>query len=505
MPRLPIPGHDDDQWGTRLNEFLLVAHHADGSHRDTMAFINIRDFGAHGDATSDDSAALQAAITASTHGPLAQLPLYVPPGSYRLAATIIIPPEISLCFAPGAMLAPDHGTTIAIHGCVVAALHQIFTGAGQIVFWSARTPSLYPQWWGAYADATHPTETTRAIQAAMDAVFAPTLIRAGGVYMGASQEVLFPVGYYQVNDEIRISPYANVLSEAKAILEQVNPEKRILVCLNAYTNHIRGLRFLGGTTQIYLQNTNSDTTMLTIADCEFQLATQWAIAAVPTLPTTPGHEHLSALLTIERCKFVAVARVLRNFCDRAVLRNCWVTVAKAQTPPDTAIFENYGGLHLDEMLGVPNMNGGEDNRRWIDNYGSLWALACRFGGEDGGMPCIYHYESPYDPFAKSVIIKDSEIYTGAHARPTEAVIALITALPQVIVYQHNRGPVSGALIRIADDFDVPTYIATPPKVPGYGLTNVFTITVQGNCMLTQPLPDALLPYVDAHHCCPTTQ
>src|SRR6187431_624614 len=31
MPRLPIPGSDDDQWGDILNAFLLNAHQTDGS------------------------------------------------------------------------------------------------------------------------------------------------------------------------------------------------------------------------------------------------------------------------------------------------------------------------------------------------------------------------------------------------------------------------------------------------------------------------------------------
>lgn len=33
MARLPTPGADNDNWGTLLNEFLLVAHNADGTHR----------------------------------------------------------------------------------------------------------------------------------------------------------------------------------------------------------------------------------------------------------------------------------------------------------------------------------------------------------------------------------------------------------------------------------------------------------------------------------------
>ena len=34
MPRLPVPGSDDNTWGTVLNEFLEVEHNADGTHPD---------------------------------------------------------------------------------------------------------------------------------------------------------------------------------------------------------------------------------------------------------------------------------------------------------------------------------------------------------------------------------------------------------------------------------------------------------------------------------------
>src|SRR5687768_10900716 len=35
MPRLPIPGGDDGNWGEILNEFLAVEHETDGTLKDT--------------------------------------------------------------------------------------------------------------------------------------------------------------------------------------------------------------------------------------------------------------------------------------------------------------------------------------------------------------------------------------------------------------------------------------------------------------------------------------
>lgn len=86
MARLPVPGADAGQWGDLLNEFLRVAHQEDGTLKAHVSVHNVRDFGAAGDGTTDDSPAFGAALAAAAATPK---PVYVPAGTYRLASRVV--------------------------------------------------------------------------------------------------------------------------------------------------------------------------------------------------------------------------------------------------------------------------------------------------------------------------------------------------------------------------------------------------------------------------------
>lgn len=100
MTRLPIPGGDPNQWGEILNSFLLVAHNADGTLINALSqaqgdvryvrqgaqVISVKDsaYGATGNGTTDDTSAIQAAITAAG----ASNACYFPAGTYIISSPL---------------------------------------------------------------------------------------------------------------------------------------------------------------------------------------------------------------------------------------------------------------------------------------------------------------------------------------------------------------------------------------------------------------------------------
>jgi hypothetical protein len=120
MSRLPVPGSDDGTWGNVLNDFLGVEHNSDGTLKssgsltnkiskagDTMTgtlnvpggavvpsdWFNVKVYGAVGNGTTDDTAAIQTAINAM---PSAGGIVYLPTGTYRITSALTIKSDIFL-------------------------------------------------------------------------------------------------------------------------------------------------------------------------------------------------------------------------------------------------------------------------------------------------------------------------------------------------------------------------------------------------------------------------
>ncbi len=86
--RLPVVGSDGGTWGTILNGYLGPALGVDGA-----MWINVKDpaYGAKGDGTTDDTAAIQAAVNATVVSIDQTKMLFFPAGKYKISTEIVIP------------------------------------------------------------------------------------------------------------------------------------------------------------------------------------------------------------------------------------------------------------------------------------------------------------------------------------------------------------------------------------------------------------------------------
>ncbi len=305
-------------------------------------------------------------------------------------------------------------------------------------------------------------DDTDAIEKAIAASRRILLRPNGGSYVGIAKAVYFPPGVYDISRTVECHKKLALISDpGKAMIRAVNipgqPPLEIMFKFFAYTNSISNLKFIGGKTQLYFTNPNINQTTIEIDSCEFQHASGTAIRAVPD-----HRDHLSALLTIRNCKFLANNRCLETYCDYTVINDCWVETSQPSMDDGPVFINRAGHLIFDRFMGIPCADRSKgikdlENCRWVDNYDTFTAVNSRFGAEGAGIPVIYQYEPPklyYPSVFKggSVDIQSCHVFTGSQRRKNACVMMLFS-LPQKVVFCNNTGPVNNAIFRYAPGFD----------------------------------------------------
>lgn len=161
---------------TLLTNFGDIAVQAEFARRG----IDVMTYGALGDGSTNDTVAINAAITAVGS---AKSTIIFPTGTYRIVSNLTIPNNITIWFMRGAMLSPDSGFTVTIVGTIRDTIERIFTGDGAVVI-SGVVKEVYPQWWGAVGDGV--TDNQPFFQHAVDclnAVSGGTIFVPRGTYM----------------------------------------------------------------------------------------------------------------------------------------------------------------------------------------------------------------------------------------------------------------------------------------------------------------------------------
>ena len=342
------------------------------------------------------------------------------------------------------------------------------------------------------------TDDTVPIQNAINAAWAQVREMAPpavGTGIHTLPVVYFPRGHYKLTSRLKLPHTISLISDEKAILQQT-ASARILSFdpaepspppppfppgVGGYMVWIRGLKFVGGTNQIYFGNHNLNSAMLHITESEFHKSTDYAIYTRAT--NTEPDLHLSTNLTVNKSKFMYVNKVLYNTCDNALIKDSWVQLTKDTFTANSAAFYNYGYtqaspsklgqggvLRFDNMFGVPEMGSGGTRHpgvRWVDLHGgSFYAHNSRFGGEDGGMPIVYSFVDTRNqayPFLGNVIsIEESTVAAGPSSVPNQdsGAVYLVSGVPQLVRIVGNEGIVDEPYVKASPSLNLSTYFAS---------------------------------------------
>lgn len=335
--------------------------------------------------------------------------------------------------------------------------------------------------YGAKGDGT--TDDTASINAAFTAAVA----RARAFYPSplvtvTIPQVAFPSGRYKISSVINAT--GRVVCWGFCSVEQTDDSAGIFSFAGRVRAEITGFTLVGGRFGVHFENTNLDVTTFEISQCEFHATKGYAIELLPTSPA----DHLSADVFIHDNRFYDPKQVLVNRADTAVFTDNWVSWHYGPTPTqynvggaedNTAAIVNYSSVELIGFFGVPGPDWvNAQNMRWIDNYGSVKAYRCRFGGEGGGLPIIWNYAGHGDAwpnYGSAVIVRDSWLSPGNNFSSIhkDGVLILKTDIPGTIVIEDNFGLV-GEVIRS----EVPDLAAKVAATPWPHVT--YRYTARGN-------------------------
>jgi hypothetical protein len=442
------------------------------------------DFGAVGNARSDDTRAFQHLfeVAGSATATIVIAKVYAVGG-------LVFPANFTLSFEDGGLALFPGGTPVTIDGPLDAQLQQIFFLDLSVRFRPGSVLEIYPEWWGAKGNGT--TDDRNAIGHAVGASSSTRKDgkeihdRTEGSWIASIAPVVFSGPAYNISSAISCDAFNIFLSRSRSRLRQTKSTETHFHMGNAFRCAVIGLQFVGGKHAIWYYNENIDQGRLVVRDCSFQLTNDYAIRVGGS---GSKNDTNSTNVLIENCEFYSCKQIAENSADQFLLKNCWVWLHYTKTPANTAAFVNRGfQMIFEQMFGVPDIDdpahGKLANVRWVDNYNRFYARDCRFGGESGGIGTVWHFAPP-DGSANGPAI---EIYGGYLAAgqaldPAAGVIHLRTHVPQLVVIHGTRGIDQVPVIANTGSLNLDTYFDAYSPVGGPSASEKFRFSVDANLM-----------------------
>lgn len=212
--------------------------------------------------------------------------------------------------------------------------------------------------------------------------------------------IIFPAGVFIISDTIELPPNAITRAAGVASFTMKDAQKDLFSVRNAKTLAFKNCDFSGGRNGLNIHSERSTKTHIAFDNCSFYDQSENGIRALAGAGEI-GEPNQMELW--HQGGIFATMRAITTNASHAQLAIFW-----GMNDPrlnDDAFIRNLGGkMRVEAMLGNPVLWQGKrskipasiqnwqfsKNTRWIDNWGQLYSLDNRFGGESGGVCNIYN-------------------------------------------------------------------------------------------------------------------
>jgi hypothetical protein len=241
-------------------------------------------------------------------------------------------------------------------------------------------------------DQNPKTDDTAAIQKLFDA--------AGKLQ---NPLVIFPAGVFTISDTIQLPPSVTVRAAGAATFLVGDGGKDIFSAAKANAIAFKNCDFNGGRNGLDIKSDAAQKARIAFDNCSFYDQEENGIQLLSGKGET--REANQTELRADGGIF-ATMRAVKTNAARSQMSSFWAI--NDPRLDNSAFFQNLGGaMRVQDMLGNPTLWQGKrgkapanikdwqlsKNTCWIENWGKLYSLDNRFGGESGGM-CNVVNQSP---------------------------------------------------------------------------------------------------------------
>lgn len=217
-----------------------------------------------------------------------------------------------------------------------------------------------------------------------------------------------------------------------------------------YRSHWENLYFIGGHTNIKLQNQNINFGLWSFVRCTWIGSNDYSVMLLNT-SVTYGVTSTQAIF--DNCRWTRCRRSIKTQCDHTFIEGGWMQPEADWFDTNTAVVQNTGLLTVQNMMLIP-AGTFPAKCRWFDIDGGARFDKVRFGGEGGGLPGVYWTGAPPrftvgtdNTIEGGVTFENCTIYFGSGARPDSGGVVLQGQLPRSVRFTNCIGPIAGMYIR----------------------------------------------------------